>query len=191
MVLRVTQFGEPVLRESGEAVTAFNDELRQFASDMIETMRAEDGIGLAAQQVGVALQFFVMDVQVREGPVDFQYTLDGRTVPLEMFMPLAVANPKVETSGAVAPYEEGCLSFPGIRGSVERPTQVTMHYQDLDGHAHVIACDGIFARVILHEYDHLQGTLFIDRMSPRVLRPLDSKLKRLKRDTKARMKSAC
>src|SRR5690606_18356085 len=115
MILRVTQFGEPILRQPGEPVTAFDESLKTLAENMLETMYAEEGIGLAAQQVGKALQLFVLDLCVREKEIDFHYTLDGRTPPLDLIMPMVVINAVVETSGEPYPYEEGCLSFPGIR----------------------------------------------------------------------------
>lgn len=184
MILRVTQYGEPILREKGEPVNEFDDELKQLAADMLETMYAEEGIGLAAQQVGHARQVFVMDLQLGERPADFFYELDGKKPPIDLIMPLVAINPKVLTREPEAPYEEGCLSFPGIRGDVVRHTYVEMQYQDVDGAAHTVKCDGLFARVILHEFDHCQGVLFIDHMTPQVLRPLQTKIKKLKRSTR-------
>ncbi|MDP0496130.1 MAG: peptide deformylase [Verrucomicrobiota bacterium JB024] len=184
MVLRVTQYGEPVLKEKGAPVTEFNDELRKLADDMVETMHAAEGIGLAAQQVGVAIQLFVMELPVYEDEPDPEYQYDGKHPPLELIMPLAVVNPVLELAGEEAGYEEGCLSFPGIRGNVDRPTRLRMRFQDTEGNPHEIVCDGLFARVIQHEYDHLQGVLFIDRMHPKVLRPLESKIRRLRRATR-------
>lgn len=184
MQLRVTQFDEPVLREAGAPVEEFNDELRTLANDMLETMHAHEGIGLAAQQVGKALQFFVADMRVSEAPLSYQWTYDGRHVPMDMIMPLAVCNPQVQLSGLEEPYEEGCLSFPGVRGEVLRPAQVVMKFQDVQGHAHELTATGLFGRVLQHEYDHCQGTLFIDRMSVQVRRGLDTKLKKLKRATR-------
>lgn len=190
MILRVTQFGEPVLKEPGARIETFDASLRQLAADMLETMYDEEGIGLAAQQVGQALRLFVVDLQVSKGPPEFQYTLDGKTPPLEAIMPLVVVNPEVELDATETRlYEEGCLSFPGVRGAIDRPTALTLRYQDLDGAPHSIVCDGLFARVIQHEYDHVEGTLFIERMTPQVLRPLHTKLKRLKRDTRDFLKS--
>lgn len=190
MILRVTQFGEPVLKEPGARIEAFDDTLRTLAADMLETMYAEEGIGLAAQQVGQALSLFVVDLQVSKSTAQFQFQFDGKTPPLEAIMPLVVVNPEVELNDIETElYEEGCLSFPGARGAVERPTTLTMRYQDLDGAPHTLICNGLFARVIQHEYDHTQGILFIERMTPQVLRPLHSKLKRLKRDTRDFLKS--
>lgn len=184
MVLRVTQYGEPVLKEKGAPVTEFNDELRKLADDMVETMHVAEGIGLAAQQVGVAIQLFVMELPVYEDEPAPEYQYDGKHPPLELIMPLAVVNPVLELAGEEAGYEEGCLSFPGIRGNVDRPTRLRMRFQDIQGNPHEIVCDGLFARVIQHEYDHLQGVLFIDRMHPKVLRPLESKIRRLRRATR-------
>lgn len=184
MLRRVTQFGEPVLRKRGKPVTEFDPALRQLADDMLETMYAAEGIGLAAQQIGEALQVFVMDLCSRDREIDFAYQLDGRTPPLNLIMPLTMVNPQVRPLGPEASYEEGCLSFPGIRGPVVRPTQVEVTYQDLDGLEHHLSCDGLFARVIQHEYDHLEGILFIHRMRPEVVRDLETPLKKLKRRTR-------
>ncbi|WOO41625.1 peptide deformylase [Rubellicoccus peritrichatus] len=182
--MRVTQFGEPVLKQAGKKVEVFDEALKKLSEDMFETMYAEEGIGLAAQQIDKAIQMFVIDLCVREKDIDFSYTLDGRTPPLELIMPMVMINPEIETSGEELPYEEGCLSFPGIRGNVIRPSVVRVKYQDITGQSHDLECDGIFARVILHENDHIEGTLFIERMHPDVLRPLESKLKKLKRKTR-------
>lgn len=188
MILRVTKYGEPILKEKGAAITEFDAKLKQLADDMVETMREADGIGLAAQQVDKALQLFVMELfPDMENPGS--YTLDGKTPPLDLIMPLVVVNPKLELAGDKQAYEEGCLSFPDIRGNIDRPTRLRMDFQDLDGNTHVIACDGLFARVIQHEYDHLQGVLFIDRMDPKVLRPLEPQIRRLRKETREFLKS--
>lgn len=191
MILRVTQFGEPVLKEKGASVEIFDEALAQLAADMFETMYDEEGIGLAAQQVGHAIQLFVMDLQVSSREPDFAYTFDSKTPPLELIMPLAVVNPVLELDPSeTGLYEEGCLSFPGVRGQIERPLALKMRFQDLKGNPHEITCDGLFARVIQHEYDHLQGTLFTERMSAKTLLPLQSKLKRLKRDSRDFIKAS-
>ena len=167
----VTQYGEPVLKQKGAPVTEFNDELRKLADDMVETMHEAEGIGLAAQQIGKPIQMFVMELPVHPDDPQLDYLYDGKQPPLDLIMPLAVVNPVLELSGEPLGYEEGCLSFPGIRGNVDRPGQLHMSFQDVEGNPHEITCDGLFARVIQHEYDHLQGILFIDRMHPKVLRP--------------------
>lgn len=189
MQLRVTNYGEPVLKQPGERVMEFGPELRQFARDMLETMHVNDGIGLAAQQVGRPIQMFVADMRVSVKELDFSWTLDGAKTPLDLFMPLVAVNPEIETSGEPEPYEEGCLSFPGIRGDVERPRKAAMVYQNLDGETHRIEADGLFARVIQHEFDHLQGILFTERMSKLTLFGLGTKLKRLRRETREFLKA--
>ncbi len=187
MRLRITQYGEPVLRQPGVEVTEFGAELRALAEHMLETMYAAEGIGLAAQQIDEALMLCVVDVSPPDGTrPDFFWELDGRQPPLDLFMPLVLLNPKVTPEPEpVESMEEGCLSFPDIRGVVERPERIRCDYQDLDGAPHVLLCDGILARCIQHEVDHLNGVLFIDRMTPRVVKKIETRLKKLKRETKA------
>lgn len=183
MPLRVTQYGEPVLRQKGAKITQFDDSLRQFAADMIETMYAEEGVGLAAQQVDRAIQLFVMDVS-HLPPEELEFTLDGLRQPIDLIMPMAMVNPMVTLlPGQSDVAEEGCLSFPGIRGDVPRAWSVRVDYQDLKGNAHLLECSGWFARVIQHENDHLNGVLFIDHMKKRQLRMLDTRITRLERQT--------
>ena len=184
MILRVTQFGEPILRTKGEEVTEFDDKLKKLSADMIETMYDEDGIGLAAQQVDLALKLFVIDLRLPEDSINFDYSIDGKKPPLDVLMPLTIINAKIEAYGEEVPYNEGCLSFPDIRFDVLRHEKVRMEYQDLDGHSHHIECGGIFARCLLHEHDHTEGVLYIDRISAKERRSLDSKLKRLKRQSR-------
>ena len=186
MRLRVTQYGEPILRQVGAPVTEFNAELKQLAEDMFETMYAEEGIGLAAQQIGRALQFCVVDVRPAEGAeVPFHYRIDGKSPPLDLVMPLALANPKVAIIDERDDvYEEGCLSFPDIRGKVNRPIGVRCAYQDVHGNPHVLEADGLLGRCILHEVDHLNGELFIDKMVKRDLKKNEPRLKKLKRTSR-------
>lgn len=190
MLLPIRKFGDPVLRQKGEPVTEFTPALTQLAADMLETMHAAKGIGLAAPQIGEALQFFVIEFQLKEDEEpDFSFTLDGKKVPLELAMPLAAINPQIE----ILPddewlYDEGCLSFPGLSGAVARQEKVRLTYQDLHGHRHEIIADGLFARCIQHEYDHCQGVLFIDRMEKPDLLKIQTKVKQLKRETLARLK---
>jgi len=190
MLLRVTQYGENILRQKGEPVTEFNDELRDLANNMLETMYENDGIGLAAQQVGINKQLFVLDLQMGERQVDFSWTLNDRPVPMDIIMPMAMVNTRIEQP-TIDPIlaEEGCLSFPGVRGGVVRVESVCAHFQDLEGNPQVIECDGLFARVILHEFDHTQGVLFIDHMSKRDLRSVETRIKRIRRKTRDFLKS--
>ncbi len=187
MKLRITHFDEDVLRAPGRRVERFDAKLRQLANDMLDTMFAAEGIGLAAQQVGLDLQFCVVDLQLRERDkeADFSHQLDGRRTPLDLLFPMALANPVVEAhEGPAGPYEEGCLSFPDIRGTVIRPLAITVKYQDLDGQSHTLTCDGLLARCIQHEVDHLNGVLFIDRMTPQALTKIETKVKKLRRETR-------
>jgi len=181
MVLRVTQYGELVLRQPGQRIVQFDQALRKLSEEMIETMYAEDGAGLAAQQVGEALQLCVIDIGDLEAElVDFE--LDGKRPPIDLIMPLVLINPELQVlPGRKLEAEEGCLSFPGVRIRVARPEAVEVRYQDVEGAPHVLRAGGWFARVIQHEYDHLQGVLFIDHLGTKELRQLDAKLKKLKR----------
>ena len=184
MILPIVQYNEPILRRAGEPVREFDAQLKTLFHDMVATMHDADGIGLAAQQIGLDLRFCVIDL--RGGLEDSRYTFDERPgPPLDLLMPLAMANPELSFPRAErATHEEGCLSFPDIRGDVERPEHVRVRYQDLEGHFHTIECDGLFARCIQHEADHLDGILFIDRMPPKTLKALEKKLKILKRRTR-------
>jgi len=191
MILRVTQYGEPILRKVGEPLTEFDDDLAQLADDMVDTMYDEDGIGLAAQQVNLALQICVLDVRPPEGAeVPFNYTLDGKKSPLDLIMPLAIINPKVTlTDHTEDVYEEGCLSFPGVNGKVSRPQGVRCEFKDTEGNPHVLEADGLLGRCILHEVDHLNGKLFTDLMDKQDLQRMQSKIKKIKRASRDFLKS--
>jgi len=186
MILRVTQYGEPILRKAGEPISAFNAELAEIAKDMIETMYDEEGIGLAAQQIGKALQICIVDVRPPEGAeVSFSYSYDGKQPPLDLFMPMVICNPKVSIiDDREDVYEEGCLSFPGVNGKVDRPIGVRCEFQDVQGNPHVIEADGLLGRCILHEADHLNGELFIDKMYKRDLLKNQAKIKKLRRESR-------
>ena len=165
-------------------VTQFDDSLRTLAGEMIATMHKAAGIGLAAQQIGRALQLCVVDL--RNAEADFSWKIDGATPPLDLFMPLVIANPDI----TIAPgtenlfYEEGCLSFPKIRGDVERPDAITVKFQDDRGTPHVLECTGLLSRCIQHEVDHLNGVLFIDRMDKPVRVKLEPAVKALAKETR-------
>jgi peptide deformylase len=182
-MLRVTQYGESVLRKKGEKVTAFDAQLRKLAADMVEIMHNQDGAGLAAQQVGRILELFVIDLGWHEGLNDLPYELDGRHPPLDLLMPMVFVNASVTPlKSELATAEEGCLSFPEIRAEVTRPDRIRCEYQDLDGAKHTLQAGDWLARVIQHEFDHTQGVLFIDRMDRETLRAIDTPLKRLRRE---------
>ena len=183
MTLRITQFGEPILLEKGKKITSFNADLTQLANDMLDAMDQAEGIGLAAQQIGQALQFCVVDVPDHpEYPMDC--VLDGKALAPALLMPLALANPVVTPIPSDEYYyEEGCLSFPEIRGEVARPDRISVKYQDLQGNSHAWECDGLLARCIQHEVDHLNGILFIDRMEKKTYAEIKAEVKGLKKRT--------
>ena len=182
----LTYYGNPVLREKGKAVETFDSNLKGLVGDMIETMYAEEGIGLAAQQIGIAQQICVVDVRPpKESEIHFNYSFDGKYTPLDLFMPLAIINPEIEITNATETlYEEGCLSFPNILGNVSRAIAIRCHFQDTDGHRHSLEADGLLARCILHEVDHLNGVLFIDTMDKKDLQKNLTRIKQLKRSHK-------
>ena len=191
MLLRVTQYGEPILRKVGTAITEFDADLAQLADDMVDTMYDEEGIGLAAQQIGKAIQLFVLDVRQPEGEQPaFDYSFDGKQPPLDLIMPMALANPKVSIiDSSKDVYEEGCLSFPDVRGKVTRPIGVRCEFQDTEGNSHILDATGLLGRCILHESDHLNGELFIDRMDKRDLQRMTPRIKKIKRGSRDFLKS--
>jgi peptide deformylase len=189
MALRIVRYNDPVLRQKGEPVKVFDSALNLLSEQMIATMHTASGIGLAAQQIGRAIQFCVVDL--RQTDRDFDWELDGARPPLELFMPLSLANPVVTLlQSDKTVYEEGCLSFPDIRGDVIRTDAIRVTYQDLQGVSHSLACDGLLARCIQHEVDHLNGTLFIDRMEKKIRTPLEKSIKELARQTREESEAA-
>ncbi len=187
-MLPIVHYNDPILRKKGEKILVFGAALAELAADMIETMHASAGIGLAAQQVGKALQLCVVDL--RESHAESTWELDGARPPLELFMPMIIVNPSVsvvaDTPADVV--EEGCLSFPDIRGDVARPIRITARFQDEHGVPHVLDCGGLLARCIQHEADHLNGVLFIDRMTPAARAAIDEAVRDLAKQTRARRK---
>jgi peptide deformylase len=184
MSLGIVHYNDPVLRKKGEKITVFDDSLASFASQMVNAMHDAHGIGLAAQQVGRAVQMCVVDLRGTEA--EFDWKIDGAKTPLELFMPMVVVNPKltVPRKTPLATSEEGCLSFPEIRGDVERASSLTAKFQDEAGHSHTLECTGLFARCMLHEVDHLNGILFIDRMEKEVRVTVDEAVKALAKRTR-------
>jgi peptide deformylase len=163
MIREIVIYGNPVLREKGALITEVTGEILALASDMVETMNAADGVGLAAHQVGVALQLAVVDVSEAQAPMTY-LRVDGKDALLAEVSPLIFMNPKLEFPGKEkAPLNEGCLSFPELRAQVIRPDDVKATLTLLDGRTIVLETDGLFSRAIQHETDHLMGVLFIDR----------------------------
>lgn len=188
MALRIVHYNEPVLRTKGEKVTTFDAALARLAAEMVETMHDAGGIGLAAQQIARPLQLCVVDL--RESDADFSWEIDGARPPLDLFMPLVVANPHITVQPGTEEtvFEEGCLSFPKIRGDVERPDAISVKFHDERGVPHVLKCDGLFSRCIQHEVDHLNGVLFIERMNKKTRSEISDAVKALAKETKAAAK---
>ena len=143
-LLDIRVLGDPILREETKPVAQITDELRQLVRDMRETMVAAKGIGLAAPQVGRTERLAIVEVE------------DDRYV---------VINPEIVDADGKSKAEEGCLSIPDIYGDVERPERVRVRAMDLDGNAFEVEADGLLARCLQHEIDHLHGKLFIDYLS--------------------------
>jgi peptide deformylase len=183
MILPILEYGDPILRAKGKPIENIDDRIRELASDMIETMRAANGVGLAAQQIGEALQLTVLDVSlVEDRPSTLK--LDGKDVDPKTAMPLVLINPEIELRGMTEVGVEGCLSFPEITGDIERAKSVIVRAQTLEGRTIEIEASGFLARAIQHEGDHLNGILFIDRMNSAAKAALSSRLKRLQKETR-------
>jgi peptide deformylase len=165
MILEITTFDHPALRTPGARVDQIDDSTRQLAVDMIETMREAEGLGLAAQQVGMPLQMFVLDVpQIKKRPSAMR--IRGKRADFESLMPMVLLNAEVETFGRIHTESEGCLSFPELSANVSRQLSVRVKALTLDGSTIEFEADGLLARAVQHELDHTQGILYIDRAVP-------------------------
>jgi len=183
MILQILEYGDPILRAKGKPIENIDDRIRELAANMIETMHAANGVGLAAQQIGEALQLTVLDVSlVEDRPSTLK--LDGKDVDPKAAMPLVLINPEVEMRGMPEVGVEGCLSFPEITGDIERSKSVIVRAQTLEGGTIEIEASGFLARAIQHEGDHINGILFIDRMNSAAKAALSSRLKRLQKETR-------
>ncbi|MBI5396355.1 MAG: peptide deformylase [Verrucomicrobia bacterium] len=188
MILPIVKYGHPVLRQRGAKIPAMTLEIRALAADMIETMHAANGVGLAAQQVGKALMLLVADVGDSERPSTLE--IDGKPVNVHDHMPMVLINQVItEPTGDVL-GNEGCLSFPGISADIRRAEAITVTAMGLNGKTTTFRCSGLLARVIQHEGDHLNGVLFIDRMDSATKVSLGGQLKRLARETEEALKAA-
>src|SRR5438067_4921692 len=183
MKLLIRKYGDPALRIKGKPVAEVDGSIRELAENMLETMRAANGIGLAAQQVGEALQLTVVDVSAVEDRPSTM-TWNGREVNPNDHMPLIIINPQIETGAEKEIASEGCLSFPEISADVERAGWARVEAQTIDGEQVEIEATGLLARALQHEIDHLNGILFIDRMSSAAKASLSSKLKRMQKETR-------
>jgi peptide deformylase len=183
MRLPIRQYGDPILRAKGHRISKIDDGIRELATAMLETMHAANGIGLAAQQVGQALQLTVIDIsETEDRPSTLK--LDGTDVDVVGAMPLILLNPQVTLGPHTSSAVEGCLSFPDITGEIERSESVVVRAETLEGEPVEMEATGLLARALQHEADHLNGILFIDRMSSAAKASLASRLKRLQKETR-------
>lgn len=172
MTYEIKKYGEPVLKKKAEPVTEFGEELKKIFDDMLETMYAFNGVGLAANQVGILKQMLVIDTSRDEDRVL-----------------LYLANPVITSvSKDKVTFEEGCLSFPGIFEKIDRPAGITVSAFDPYGKPLKIEAEGFLSIVLQHEIDHLNGVVFIDRMSPARKLMHGKELKEIKEETKKKAK---
>jgi len=189
MMLEVLKYGHPALRKKGEKIATVTPAIQKLAADMLETMQAAKGIGLAAQQVGHALQLMVIDLRgVTDRPSTLE--LNGKPSNVDQFMPLTLINPELTPTGQPATGPEGCLSFPEIYADVTRPESVNVSALNEKGERVGFHCGGLLARVVQHETDHLHGILFIDRMTKETKEQLKPELDALQAETKAELQKA-
>jgi len=179
MILDIVDYGHPALRTKGVRIEKITPEIRRLAGDMLETMYDADGVGLAAQQIGRPVQLCVVDVtDVTDRPSVLR--INGEPVDLEAHMPMVLINPEIVPYGKAHKGAEGCLSFPGIRGDIVRPFSVRVKAVSIDGEAMEFEADGLLARAIQHEYDHLVGVLFIDRMEAKLRNELEPEIEQIR-----------
>lgn len=183
MILPIVKYGHPVLRQRGKRIEAVTPPIRELAASMLETMRASAGVGLAAQQVGQPLLLMVLDVRDSERPSTMQ--INGVETDLAAHMPMVLLNPVLSEPAGKKIGFEGCLSFPSISADIYRAESIHISAMNLDGQPLNFRCDGLLARVIQHENDHLHGVLFIDRMDSATKVSLGGALKRLQKETQA------
>ncbi len=185
MKREIVKYGDPVLRAKGKRIAEATEEIRALASDMLETMHAANGVGLAAQQIGEALQLTVLDISgVEDRPSTMK--LNGEEVDPRTAMPLVLLNPELKLHDEVETGAEGCLSFPEISADIDRAVSVVAKAETLEGEEIEIEASGLLARALQHEVDHLNGILFIDRMSSAAKASLASRLKRMQKETQGR-----
>jgi peptide deformylase len=184
MTLDIIKYGHPVLRQKGARIEKITPEIKKLIADMLATMHASKGVGLAAQQIGRALQLTVIDVRdLKDRPSWLE--LDGKPADVDGFMPLVLINPEIKPFGDPVSGGEGCLSFPELFGEIARPGSVDVKALNEKGKPVEFRGGGLLARVVQHEVDHLNGILFIDRMTKATKEELQPQLDELQAATKA------
>jgi peptide deformylase len=187
MILPVLKYGNPALRQKGARIEPVTAAIKKLVTDMFETMHANKGVGLAAQQIGQALQLTVIDVRgVTDRPSTLE--LDGEPAEVNDFMPLVLINPEVKPADECVAGTEGCLSFPDIFAEITRHGTANVRALNEKGKPIEFRCGGLLARVVQHEVDHLNGILFIDRMSRETKEELRPELDALQAATKAELR---
>ena len=186
MILEVVKYGHPVLRQKGALIEKITPDIKRLIADMFETMHERHGVGLAAQQVGHALQLTVIDVR---GVTDRPSTLElkGKPSSVDDFMPLVLLNPEIKPVDDSVVAGEGCLSFPEIYAEISRPGSVEVKALNEKMKPVEFRAGGLLSRAIQHEKDHLNGILFIDRMSKQTKEELREELDALQAATKAEL----
>jgi peptide deformylase len=186
MILPVVKYGHPVLRQKGAAIEKITPEIKRLITDMFETMREKNGVGLAAQQVGRALQLTVIDVrEAKDRPSTLE--LKGKPADVNEFMPLVLINPEIKPVGEPVTGGEGCLSFPEIFAEISRPESVDVKALNEKLKPIEFRAGGLLARAVQHEADHLNGILFIDRMERKKKEEFREELDALQAATKAEL----
>lgn len=171
MVLPIYAYGQPVLRRVAKPIDADYEGLEKLLEDMWETMYAANGVGLAAPQIGKGIRLFLVDSKqmMEEGEED-------------KGIKQAFINAEIlEEDGKLWPYEEGCLSIPDITGDVERPSTVRIRFQDEQFETHELTLTGLNARVVQHEYDHIEGKLFTEKLKPLKKKMIKRKLEKIRK----------
>ena len=188
MILEITKYGNPILRQKGAMIEKITPEIKQLIADMFETMRERHGVGLAAQQIGKALQLTVIDVREVGPERPSTLELKGKPADVNELMPLVLINPVVTTVGEPATGGEGCLSFPEIFAEIARPESVDVKALNEKFKPIEFRAGGLLARAVQHETDHLNGILFIDRMERKQKEEFRDELDALQAATKAELK---
>lgn len=178
MIREIVQYGHPVLRQRCRTITEVDEEIITLVADMLDTMVDANGVGLAAPQVGVDLRLAVIDVSHDPECVSF-LKVNGEDADLLSIMPLVFINPELEFGQAKEFGMEGCLSIRGIRAEVRRPEAVKATLPQLDGSVMILETDGLLGRALQHEIDHLNGVLFVDRLTAVAKVSMKNRLKRL------------
>jgi peptide deformylase len=189
MILEITKYGNPVLRQKGARIEKLTSEIKKLIADMFETMHEKNGVGLAAQQIGNALQLTVIDVrEAKDRPSTLE--LKGKPADVNEIMPLVLINPEIKPFGEMVAGGEGCLSFPEIFGEISRPGFVDVKAVNEKFKPIEFRAGGLLARAVQHEVDHLNGILFIDRMDKKTKEEIREQLDALQKATRATLETA-